>query len=96
MTNVLIKMNHSNDNNEGANGHSSFMESPSKDHNSDKSSLCDSDSAEYKQECKLPLSEVPQNDMKLERDDISTSPNRSQKNMSIKEDNNNSTASSSQ
>lgn len=95
VTNVLSKMNHEKDNNEGANGRSSFKESPSKDHNSDKSSLCDGDSAECEQECKLPLSQVSQNDMKLERDDTSsTSSNRSQNNMSLEEDNNNSTASS--
>ena len=46
--NVLIKMNHSKDNNECANVNSSFMESPSKDHNYDKISLFNSDSAEYK------------------------------------------------
>lgn len=96
VTNVLNKMNHSKDNNEGADGHSSYMESPSEDHNSDKSSLGDSDFTECKQECKLLLSKVSQNDMKIERDNTSGSPNRSQNNMSLEEDNNNSTASSSQ
>jgi hypothetical protein len=48
MKNLLIKMNHSKDNNEGANVNSSFMESPSKDHNYDKISLFDSDFVEYK------------------------------------------------
>lgn len=96
VTNVLNKMNHSKDNNEGADGHSSYMESPSEDHNSDKSSLGDSDFTECKQECKLLLSKVSQNDMKIERDNTSGSPNRSQNNMSLEEDNNNSTASPSQ
>lgn len=94
VTNVLSKMNHDEDNNEGASGRSSFKESPSKHHNPDKSSLCDGDSAECEQECKLPLSQVSQNDMKLEKDDTSsTSSNRCQNNVSLDEENNNSTAS---
>lgn len=78
VTDVLNKMNHSKDNNEGANAQSSCMESPSKDHNSDKSSLCDNDFTECKQECKLLLSKVSQNDMKIERENTSGSPNHSQ------------------
>lgn len=48
VTDVPNKMNHSKDNFEGANAQSSCMESPSKDHNSDKSSLCDNDFTECK------------------------------------------------